>query len=72
MKVLESIEEITEVRAVTVTLGFEFVNGELKNPEDQEMYELVKPVGDEIITESDEDSANENLEDIRLDIETVA
>lgn len=59
MKVLESIETVTEVREVTVTMGFEFENGVLKNEDDQSLYDLVKPVGDEIV--------NNSLDNIKLD-----
>ncbi len=58
MRVTESIEEKKEYREVTVTLGFEFEDGKCIDEKDQAIYDLVAPVGDEIV--SDEDMPNEN------------
>jgi len=62
MNVMSSIEETKEFREVTVTLGFEMVDGKCVNAEDQAIYDLVAPVGDEIITpvEGEENTDGDN------------
>ncbi len=66
MIIKESIEEIKEIREVTVTMGFEFINGKLANPKDEEIYNLVAPIGDELVEEV-EKAIDKEMEEHTLD-----
>ena len=64
MEVTGSIEEVKELREVTVTLGFQFVDGVLANAEDQAMYDLVAPVGDEMVSDVESSEVEPSTEEL--------
>lgn len=61
--VCDSVEEVEELRKVTVTLAFEMKDGKCINEDQQALYDYVAPKAEPVEQEIDVNIENESIEE---------